>query len=786
MQRTILASKPYRKNMTLDKIISLAKSYLSKDDIHKLKKAYDFAKKAHQGQKRRSGEPYILHPLETANNLLKMKADISSLVAALLHDVPEDTGKSINDIKQVFGDEVAFLVNGITKISTVYFRPDMAERQVESLKKLLLHCAKDARVILIKLADRLHNMQTLHYITNPQKRERIARETLEIYVPIANLFGLGEIKIELEDLCFKELDPEKYEEIKKRINKKEREQKKLILQSIVHIEKALQDHKLMGRVLGRRKSYYSIYKKIKDNDYRLSEIEDIIGIRVITDSKENCYRILGIIHSLYKPKPRRVKDYIAVPKTNGYQSLHTTVFGFEGTITEIQIRTEKMHLEAEYGIAAHYFYKTSVEDQPERTARRDWAKEILDIQLTSRDSEDLLQKLKLNIFQDRIFCFTPRGDVIDLPSNATAIDFAYSIHSEIGNKADKAEVNGESVSILSTLHTGDLVRIITDPNKKYPNLNWLSYARTNAAKKNIKEQLKKLSESNRSKAGKDLLQKELNKSEKSLVDFTYKDFSRIFKKFNLKNLTDLFLEVGAGNISPDTVFRVVNRKSDKNSILEKIKKFFFRNEEHEQFGIEIESQSRPFQIQKIMEVVNKLDIKIIQMKATADKNKNQLTTRLFFGHLSNELIDELFEKIEQIDGIVSIRRLFPAQVIQFYFLGFATIAVWTSSSLIVGTLVNVDSNIKTAISGISLYLGIILLLATIYKLKKMVDRSFPTLKEHRFFWTFSFLTISVTMVAIVAKILFNDIHFNWIAILAIISFAYSSLISEYINQYDLE
>lgn len=772
--------------MNLDKLISEAKNYLSKEEIHKLKKAYEFAKKAHHGQKRKSGEPYILHPLEATYILIKMRADICTLIAAILHDVPEDTDKSLNEIRQNFGDEVAFLVNGITKISSVYFRTDMAERQVESLKKLLLHCAKDSRVILIKLADRLHNMQTLYHIPKKQKRERIAKETLEIYVPIANLFGLGEIKIELEDLCFKELYSEKYEEIEKRLHTKEKAQKELIEQSIKKINKELEESKIQATVVGRRKSFYSIYKKIKDNDYKLSDIEDIIGIRIICKKKEECYSVLGVIHNIFKPKPRRVKDYIAVPKTNGYQSLHTTVFGLEGTITEIQIRTEQMHLEAEYGIAAHYFYKTKADENFQWNTRKDWAQEILDIQLSAKDNDDLLQKLKLNIFQDRIFCFTPRGDVIDLPAGATAIDFAYSIHSEVGNKADKAEINGEIVSILSTLNTGDVIKIITEKDKKYPNLNWLSYAKTNAAKKNIREQLKKLSESNRSKAGKDLLKKELQKSEKSLADLSYNDFLKIFKKFNLKSISDLFLEVGIGNIPPEKVFNLLNKKDEKKSPLDKVKKILFKKEKQEEVGIEIESQSRPFQIQKIMEIVNKLNIKIVGMNAVANKKHNQLTTRLFFPHINDDLIDELFEKLEQIDGIVSIRRLFPAHVVQFYLLGFATIIVWTSSPLILSTLPNLSQENKNNISRISLYLGIFLLLATIYKLKKMVDRRFPTLREHRFFWSFSFLTVSIAMIAIIAKILFNDAHFNWIAILAIISFAYSALISEYINQYYLE
>jgi len=764
--------------MTIDNVLQVAKLYMSKEKLHKIRKAYDFAKKAHEGQKRKSGEPYIQHPLEAAYILAKMNLDENTIISSILHDVPEDTQKTLNDIKQAFGEEVAYLVNGITKIAHVHFRVGMREEQIESLKKLLIHCAKDTRVILIKLADRLHNMRTLHHIKEKEKRERIARETIEIYVPISNLFGLGELKAQLEDLCFEILYSQEYKEYKKKFFKKSVKQERLLKNSINKLKEGLDKNKINAILSGRKKSLYSIYKKVHDRDYKLSQIEDVIGIRIITEKQDDCYKALGVVHSIFKPKPRRVKDYIAVPKVNGYQSLHSTVFGFEGTITEIQIRTEQMDLEAEYGIAAHYLYKTSKKsDNPAEK----WTKKILDFQKITKDDEDLLKNLKLDIFQDRIFTFTPRGDVIDLPYGATAIDFAYTIHSEIGNKAYNAEINGENTSLLTPLHTGDIIKILTKPKQNAPEIGWLNYAKTNTAKKNIKEALRKQSNKNKIKSGKELLQKEFRKSEKEFNDLSYKEFVTIFRTFKIKDIKDLFLSIGEGNILPTDVFNVLRRNAEKKSWIMRV---LGQKKKKEQFvSIELESQCRPFQIAKIMDVINNLNIKIIKLNATAKQKKNSLTTKLLLENIPDETIDNLFGQIEQITGIISTKRLFPKRMLHFYIWGIITILVWSINPFFLSFLPQFGEQKSRTIF---LYLGIGMLLGSIFYMRNLVRKSFPGLRENRFFWIFSFIIVTFAFFAIIAEIIATNIHFNWIAVLAIVTLVYSILISEYINYYYIE
>ena len=349
----------YKQYFDIDAICEDVSKYLVGFDKSKFLKAFQFAEKSHKGQFRKNGDPYIIHPIETVKNLIKLRADEDTLIAALLHDVPEDTGISMDQIQNLFGEKVAFLVDGITKLSKVYYRNDMEERQVESLKKLLIHTAKDPRVILIKLADRLHNMQTLEFVQKNEKIKRISKETLEIYVPIANLLGIQDLKSTLEDLCFKYLYPEDYEKLRSKIMSTFEKYYGVLEKMLETIKKELKKHEIQAKVTGRTKSLFSIYKKIISQNKTVDDINDRIALRIITKKKEDCYTALGIVHDLFTPRPGEFKDYIAVPKVNGYQSIHTTVFGLNGVMTEIQIRTEKMHIESEYGIAAHYFYDKS-------------------------------------------------------------------------------------------------------------------------------------------------------------------------------------------------------------------------------------------------------------------------------------------------------------------------------------------------------------------------------------------------------------------------------------------
>lgn len=484
--------------MEVNNIIKILKNP-SEDDINLISKAYGFAKEAHEGQKRFSGEPYFIHPFETAKTLARLQLDSATVAAGLLHDICEDclvTGAKtpINDkiLKKEFGEDVAFLVSGVSKLGTLKYKGE--KRMIENLRKMFLAMAKDIRVVLIKLADRLHNMKTLEYVSG-EKQKRIAVETLEIYAPLANRLGMGEIKGQLEDLAFPFVCPEKYKKVKEVIKdnyeKKEKELLKIKYKLSEELKKnGLENVKMDSRI----KHLYSLFKKLQrpSVNMNIKEVYDLIALRVIAGTVEDCYKILGVIHKMWKPLPAKIKDYIAVPKPNGYQSLHTTVFADGGKITEIQIRTEKMHKEAEYGIAAHWAYEEA--GKPKKGARvhsrLSWINQLIEWQKEISKSKNFLKTLKIDFFKDRVFCFTPKGEVIDLPEGATAVDFAYAVHTDIGNNAVSALVNNKFVPLNYALKNGDLVEIQTQKNKK-PSAELLRHAKTSLAKKQIKSSLKK-------------------------------------------------------------------------------------------------------------------------------------------------------------------------------------------------------------------------------------------------------------------------------------------------------
>jgi len=464
-------------------------------DLILIRLAYDFAEKAHQGQKRKSGEPYISHPLETAIILAKMGMDQPTIIAALLHDVPEDTNYSLVEIEKNFGSEVSNLVAGITKLGIIKYRG--MEKYAENLRKMFISMAQDIRIILIKMADRLHNLKTLDALPK-DKQKRIAQESLEIYAPIANRLGMGQIKGELEDLAFPYVYPEKYQWITKEILPTI-ELKMEYVQKIIKIaKKELEDQKIkIISIHGRAKRLYSLYRKLEKPHYNgdATKIYDLVALRIIVPTIGDCYNALGIIHRLWKPLPGRIKDYISQPKPNGYQSLHSTVFCSEGKIVEFQIRTKEMHEQAEYGIAAHWHYKEA-EKGPKKLGDKGytlpkklkWVEDLVKWQKEIQDNQQYLESLAIDFFGNRIFVFTPKGDVIDLPEGATPIDFAYHVHTWIGDHYTGAKINGQMVSLDAKLKNGDVVDIITDKNRKGPNRDWLKFTKTNAAKSKIRSQ----------------------------------------------------------------------------------------------------------------------------------------------------------------------------------------------------------------------------------------------------------------------------------------------------------
>jgi len=473
------------------KLISILEKQFPGADLDMVRLAYDFAERAHQGQKRTNGQPFIEHCLATATNLTTMRVDIPTIIAGILHDVPEDTSYTIKDIEDNFGKDVASLVEGITKLGTLKYRG--IERYVENLRKMFLALSKDIRVILIKFADRIHNLETLDALS-PEKQKRISLESMEIYAPIAHRLGMWETKGKLEDLAFKYTNPEAYEWVSRLMATTSPQKEKHLEEVIKNLQKQLEknSHLHVIDIQGRAKHLYSLYKKLLRHERDISKIYDLIAVRIVVKNVTECYAVLGIIHQLWKPLRGRIKDYIAQPKPNGYQSLHTTVFVGLGEIVEFQIRTQQMEDESSYGVAAHWYY--TEQGKPRHGAKLEskkfaWVKNLVKLQKEIKDSTEYLESLKVDVFPDNIFVFTPEGDVIALPDNATPVDFAYHIHSDIGNHCVATRINNKLMPLSTPLKSGDVVEMITDKKRSRPSPDWLQFVKTRTAKERIKMEL---------------------------------------------------------------------------------------------------------------------------------------------------------------------------------------------------------------------------------------------------------------------------------------------------------
>lgn len=531
----------------MEALIGKAEGRYSEHDLAEIKRAYAFAAKAHEGQLRASGEPYIVHPTMVAQILVEMSMDAATVQAALLHDVVEDTPYEYDDIKRLFGREVADIVDGVTKLSRMNFQ-SREEQQVESLRKMFLATAKDVRVIFVKLADRLHNIRTLSNLPH-DRQVAIAKETLEIYAPLANRLGIYQIKWELEDDCLRYLKPDAYAKINEYINQKRTKRQAYIDKVIAMVRPKLEEVGIYAEIYGRPKHFYSIYKKMVAHGVEIDQIYDLTALRIIVESVRDCYGVLGIVHTMFKPMPGRFKDYIAMPKANMYQSLHTTVIGPNGTPFEIQIRTREMHETAEYGIAAHWKYKEGGRKNDIDT-KISWLRKMLEYDHEAHDSKEFVESVRTDLFDDEVFVFTPRGDVIDLPAGATPLDFAYSIHSAIGHKCIGAKINGRIVHLDARLNTGDIVEILTTSAPHGPSRDWLNIVKTNEAKSKIRQWFKKeLREENITK-GRDMLDKEAKRQGYTLSALMKTDWLEpIFDKYKLASLDDLYASVGYGGLS---------------------------------------------------------------------------------------------------------------------------------------------------------------------------------------------------------------------------------------------
>lgn len=542
----------------IDSLIELVKKNNPDADTEMILKAYHLADGAHKDQKRLSGEAYIIHPVSVAYILAEYKMDTETIVAAILHDVIEDTSYTYDDIKEMFNEQVADLVEGVTKIGKIEYQ-SKEESQAENLRKMVLAMSKDIRVILIKLVDRLHNMRTLEYMKESKQIEK-SRETLDIYAPIANRLGIQTIKAELEDLALKYLDPDGYYDLVKKVKMKKQSREEYINKVIKILEKKIDEVGIEAKIYGRSKHFYSIYRKMKAQNRNFDEIYDLIAVRVIVDSVKDCYGVLGIVHTQWKPIPGRFKDYIAMPKPNMYQSIHTTVIGPNGDPFEIQIRTKEMHETAEYGIAAHWKYKEGITDSDNKELRYEnkmsWLRQILEWQKELDNANDLVETIKVDLLNEEVYVFTPQGKVVELPMGSCPLDFAYRIHSDVGNSCVGAKVNGKIVPLNYTLNNGDIVEIMTSKNSNGPSRDWLNFTKSAHARNKIRQYFKKEEKEENIAKGKTMLEREIKRE--GLQDtklLSTSELEVVSDKMGYKTLSDFYAAIGYSGVKIGTVLQ---------------------------------------------------------------------------------------------------------------------------------------------------------------------------------------------------------------------------------------
>ena len=545
----------------IEDLIKIIEKYMTEEEVAFVMKAYEYAKLMHKDQKRKSGEPYIMHPVNVAIILADLDMDVETIIAALLHDVVEDTPATYDDVKNMFSEDIANIVDGVTKLNKLNYKSS-EDFQAENLRKMILAMNNDIRVIIVKLADRLHNLRTLEYM-NEEKQKQKAKETIEIYAPLAGRLGIFKIKWELEDLSLRYLDPEGYYDLVEKINKKRSEREKEINEIIKAISTELDKQELHYDISGRPKNFYSIYKKMNGKNKSFESIYDLIAVRILVDTVKDCYAVLGIVHSMWKPLPGRFKDYIAMPKPNMYQSLHTTVISDTGEIFEIQTRTYEMHEVAEYGIAAHWKYKGGKAQGKDVDNKLDWLRQLLEWQKDLKDPKEFIDTLKIDFFDDEVFVFTPNGDVVDLPEGSTPVDFAYRVHTGVGNTCVGAKVDSRIVPLNYKLKNGNIVEIITQKSASGPSRDWLKFVKSPRAKQKIKQWFKSKEKDISIEKGKELFDREAKKLglDTNILD-NEKIYNKLAKELSINSADDLFASIGYGNFKEKLVInKILNIKN---------------------------------------------------------------------------------------------------------------------------------------------------------------------------------------------------------------------------------
>ncbi len=551
----------------LENLLLSIEQYSPDSDLELIIKAYNLAESAHVGQYRKSGERYFVHPVSVAKILVELQMDVKTIAAGLLHDVVEDTKYTYEDIKSMFGIEVAELVDGVTKLGKIEYK-SKEETQAENIRKMFIAMAKDIRVVLIKLADRLHNMRTLNYMSEAKAKEK-ARETLEIYAPIANRLGISKIKFELEDTALRYLDPDGYYELVEKVSKKKRQREDYIQNVINLLKENVEDLGVEFEISGRAKHFYSIYRKMHYQGKNFDQIYDLTGVRIIVNSIKDCYAILGVVHTIWRPIPGRFKDYIAMPKPNMYQSIHTTVVGLDGGPLEIQVRTFDMHKTAEYGIAAHWQYKEgkSGMDKDDLDKKLSWLRQMMEWQDDLNDPREFMEALKIDLFTNQVFVFTPKGDVIEMPAGSTPIDFAYKVHTDVGNKCIGAKIDGRMVPIDYKLKNGNIVQVVTSSSSSGPSRDWLNIAKSSHAKNKIKQWFRKANRSENIEKGRELIFQEAKRHGLSPSDiFKHKYMSIVLRKLNYSNEEELHAAIGYGGITANQVIGKLKLELEKDTV----------------------------------------------------------------------------------------------------------------------------------------------------------------------------------------------------------------------------